>query len=152
LQTLKRSQRPTDQAIEEYYCFAESFFINLAKAIMPIKEFFDAEKEEDIVKKYRGEFGGNILFRPLGLIIITEVIAKITETKSIDYAFAVLKDLPLSLSEKPYVDAFWIRKTSSINPKAKAVVRDMLLIEAKVYTNSAKILAIQQKHDKILNP
>jgi DNA sulfur modification protein DndB len=152
LQTLKKSQRPTDQAIEEYYRFAESFFIDLAKAVMPIKEFFDAKKEEDVVKKYRGAFGGNILFRPLGLIIITEVIAKIAETKSIDYAFAVLKDLPMSLSEKPYIDAFWIKKTSSINPKAKAVVRDMLLVEAGVYSNSAKKISIQQKYDKILNP
>lgn len=152
LQALKKSQRPTDQAIEEYYRFAESFFINLAKAVMPIKEFFDAEKEEEVVKKYRGGFGGNILFRPLGLIIITEVIAKIAETKSIDYAYAVLKDLPMNLCEKPYVDAFWIRKTSSINPKAKAVVRDMLLVEAGVYSNAAKKSSIQQKYDKILNP
>jgi len=152
LQKMKKSQRPDDDEIENYYKFALTFFQKLSETFLPIKEFFCSEREEDVVKKYRGEFGGYILFRPLGLIIITEVIAKITEKKSLDEAFSVIKDLPMSLTEAPYVDAFWIQKTSSINTKAKAVVRDMLLIEANVFISPAKIRSIKLKYDKILNP
>lgn len=152
MQTLKRSKRPSDTEIEEYFQYSINFFIRLSDAFSPLQEFFNSNKEENIVKKYRGEFGGNILFRPLGLIIVTEVIAKICETKTIDEAFGFIKKIPSDLSESPYIDAFWVGKTSSINTKAKAVVRDMLLIDAGYYTNSSKVQSIRQKYDKILNP
>lgn len=152
LQSLKNSQRPKDDEIDEYYAFAVSFFEKLSQTFEPLNEFFKSDNEESVVKKYRGDFGGNILFRPLGLIIMAEVIAKISETKSIDSAFAIVKDLPTSLSAEPYVDTFWNSKSASINTKAKVVVRDMLLMEAGVYSSPAKIKSIKEKYDKILRP
>lgn len=152
LYSLKNSQRPEDEEIEEYFKFAVSFFEKMAHTFESLREFFDADNEEIVVKKYRGNFGGSILFRPLGLVIMAEVISKIAETKSIDEAFSIVRDLPTDLSKYPYVDAFWIKKTSSINTKAKTVVRDMLLVEAGVYTTPTKVKSIKDKYDKILNP
>lgn len=151
LQSLKNSQRPKDDEIDDYFKFAVSFFEKMAKTFKPLSEFFKSDNEESVVKKYRGDFGGDILFRPLGLIIMAEVIAKICETKSIDVAFSIVKELPTNLSNEPYVDTFWISKSASINTKAKIVVRDMLLIKAGVYSSPAKIKLIKEKYEKILN-
>jgi len=149
---LKKSQRPNDKEIESYYNYALMFFDELSKALPPINEFFCTKDEKKVIAKYRSESGGNILFRPLGLIMITEVIAEIAKKKSLHDAFTQVKKLPMDLSQKPYVDAFWIKKTSSINPKAKPVVRDMLLIEANIISSPAKVATIKQKYEKILNP
>jgi len=43
-----------------------------------LDEFFGAKNTKLVVKEYRGSHGGHVLFRPIGLEIMTRVIARLT--------------------------------------------------------------------------
>ena len=92
--------RPDDEILDEYFKFAENYFIQLRKNYMELDEFFSAKDTKPVVKKYRNNNGGHILFRPIGLEIITKVIAALTKDMSVDQAIRLAAQLPVKLNEK----------------------------------------------------
>lgn len=148
--SLKNGPRPKDEELAEYLQLSIDFFELLSESFKPLNEFFKSNNQELIVRKYRGEFGGNVLFRPIGLSIFFEVIASLCKDHSLEESIVIASTLPTDLSEYPFVDALWLQKTSRINSKAKTVVRDVLLVEAGAITQEKKVESIEERYQKIL--
>ncbi|AHK78742.1 hypothetical protein M911_05670 [Ectothiorhodospira haloalkaliphila] len=94
--------RADDQTLDKYLRFAESYFLQLRKNFKALDEFFSAKNTEPVVKKYRGNHGGHVLFRPIGLEIMTRVIARFTKDMSLARAAKLAAELPDSLDEEPF--------------------------------------------------
>lgn len=125
---LKR-MRPSDQELETYLKFAKEYFTLLSTAFSSLQACFAAKNPETVIKKHRHARGGHVLFRPVGLLIFTEIVATLMRTvdRTLSQSVAKLKLLPTQLSEYPYENVLWNSQTKTMNVGAKALTRDLLL-------------------------
>ena len=130
--------RPDDETLDKFFKFAESYFLQLRKNFKALDEFFSAKNIEPVVKKYRGNHGGHVLFRPIGLEIMTHVIARFTKDMSLARAAKLAAELPDSLNEEPFQWLMWEPNKKIMLNGHKVTIREVLLYmvgkNAKNYT------------------
>ena len=117
--------RPTDIALEEYYGTACEYFSILGSNFPSLAEYFRSIDFPAVVKKHRGSSGGNVLFRPIGLSLMTEVIVRLSKSRTLPDAVEMASRLPIQLSAPPYLEVLWDRRKGMSTQKA--LVRDLLL-------------------------
>lgn len=117
-----RFSRPTDARLDEFHDLAVSYFTALGKAFKPVGSLFVAKNPALVAEKHRGPHGGHLLFRPIGLDIVTKVVVEIAGTRGIGLPEAVmeLKRLPTDLAAPPYLNVIW-------DPSRQKVARDKVL-------------------------
>ena len=120
--------RPNDEKLEEYIAFADRFFRDLANVFPALKEYFHSNLDFQVIEQNRHQDGGHILFRPVGLLIIAEVIAVLVSQKiELRDALVQVGKLPVEISENPYSDVIWLSNTKKMNPKKRVLCRRLLL-------------------------
>ena len=112
LQTL----RPDDAEIDQYFAYVCDFFAHLRAHFPELDDFFSAHRTSasEVVRKYRGIQEGNALFRPVGLAIFTEVIARGTQNMTLEEATATVAKLPRELNSSPYSRVIWNPDTGTM--------------------------------------
>lgn len=124
-----KHERPSDDAIDEYYEFAVQYFQLLANAFSSVEEVFESRTPANAVKKHRSVGGGSVLFRPLGQRMFAQLVAELSKSYDLEDIFEWLSWLPTLLDQPPYADVIWdtgTRKMTSSKTDA-AIVRDVLL-------------------------
>ena len=101
-------------------------------ASLPLTEFCTASDYSAVVKKYRNPEGGSILFRPIGLTIITEIVATLVKKYPLDRCFELVSKLPTDLTAEPYNGVIW-HPTQKRMIGGKALVRNLLLYMLDAY-------------------
>lgn len=119
--------RPDDKTLEKYLQFAENYFIELGKNSPALDEFFCAKNTEPSVKKYRGNHGGYVLFRPIGLEIVTRVVARLTKDIPLKEAVKLTAKLPHDLNEEPFRWLMWDPNQKTMLNGHKVTIREILL-------------------------
>lgn len=120
--------RPGDLELKKYTDFATNYFQKLADAFPPLREYFDSTDGVKVIRKYRHRDGGHLLFRPVGLQIITEVIGSlVSPTLTLDQVIDLVGRLPMEIEGKPYADVIWMTSSHNMNPKGRPLCRDLLL-------------------------
>ena len=119
--------RPNDVTLNEYFEYAREYFAELRSNFKELNEFFTSEVTTSVVTKYRGRHGGKVLFRPLGLEIITRVIARLTKDMSLGQAVTMASLLPRNLDEAPFEGLLWDSNTKTIANGHKVTLREVLL-------------------------
>ena len=119
--------RPDDETLDKYFKFAESYFLQLGKNFEALYEFFNAKNTEPVVKKYRGSHGGHILVHPIGLEIMTRVIARFTRDMSLEQAAKLAAELPNSLNKEPFQWLMWEPNKKIMLNDHKVTIREILL-------------------------
>lgn len=122
-----QSARPADEVLKNYFAYAKSYFVLLAKYCPELKEFFDSKDPAIVVKKHRGSHGGKFLFRPLGLEIFTRIIARLTNEMSLEKAIRHAAKLPFDLTTPPYLGLMWDASNKTISNAHKVTLREVLL-------------------------
>ena len=79
-------ERPDDATLDRYFAYAERYFEMLRQHFPEMKAFFAAKDYERITAKQRGSQGGNMMFRPIGLEIMTRIIARLTKEMTLEAA------------------------------------------------------------------
>lgn len=123
-----RFERPSDQTLEQYYIFAESYFQSLGRAFPPVQEFFAAEQPMSVTEEQRGNFGGHLLFRPIGLDGFTRTAIAYCEQHKIELSAAVerLSVLPTDIAAPPFKNVIWDPISKRILISGKKLSRDIL--------------------------
>ncbi len=119
--------RPNDKDLDGYFDYAKKYFLLLRKHFGELDEFFDADDTIDVVLKHRGSHGGSALFRPIGLDIFAQIIAKLNNDHSLAQAIKLASKLPRNLSEPPYAGLMWNTGTSTIVNAHRVTLREVLL-------------------------
>ena len=119
--------RPNDEELDGYFDYAKKFFVLLRKYFDELDEFFATDDTSDVVAKCRGSHGGNVLFRPIGLDIFAQIIAKLNGDHSLTQAVKLASKLPRNLSEPPYAGLMWNTSTSTIVNDHRVTLREVLL-------------------------
>jgi DNA sulfur modification protein DndB len=119
-----RFNRPSDERLDEYYEIAVSYFTALGRAFPPVGELLRASNPGKITEKHRGDHGGHLLFRPIGLDIMTQACIAYATQRAVSLPDAVLalKAMPINLAQAPFRHVIWdpVRKTIITNGKTLA--------------------------------
>ena len=124
--------RLSDKILDKHYKDACDYFIGLTDSFSPLTEFRTASNYGATVKKYRNPAGGNILFRPIGLAIITEIISTLVKRYPLDSCFELVAKLPTDLTAEPYSGVIW-HPTQQKMIRGKILVRNLLLYMLDAY-------------------
>lgn len=134
--------RPTDTELDKFYKVAADFFEHLAVVEPALNKYFMASDPAKVCQKFRHDSGGSIYFRPIGLILMTEV-AMFLKQKTPNW-LGLLKQLPRSLDEAPFSGTIWSHR-GTIEPKHRVLCRDILLYMCGQESSKAATATLQQK-------
>ena len=141
--------RPDAQTLEKYFTYSQNYFMQLRKHYRALDEFFAATDTNPVVRKYRGNHGGHVLFRPIGLEIITRVVARFTRDMSISRAIKLAAKLPTSLNKEPYERLMWDPSRKTMLNGHKVTIREVLLYmvrkNAKNYSEATLLKRYQRE-------
>ena len=120
--------RPEDDLVERYLRYASRYFALLRKHFSEMDAFFSAKNTESIVNKHRGSHGGKVVFRPLGLEVMTRVISHLTTRDlSLEQAVALASKLPRNLDAAPFEGLMWDSGKQTITNAHKTTLREVML-------------------------
>lgn len=123
---LQRS-RPDDAKLQQYFELSQRFFKHMGKNFEELGEFLSADNSEKVVRMYRGSHGGDALFRPIGLAVITEVIAHLSKNRTMEESIKLAGKLNTSLSTEPFEGLMWDSASKRIDNSKKVTLRETLL-------------------------
>jgi DNA sulfur modification protein DndB len=87
-----------------------------------------SKQPEKVTRAQRGPHGGNLLFRPIGLEIVTRVAIEMAQERAMGLPDAVskLKSIPTDLAEAPYRDVIWDPARCTMIPAGKTLARRLI--------------------------
>ncbi|NNH79417.1 DGQHR domain-containing protein [Acinetobacter sp. ANC 5380] len=124
------TSRPNADELQLYFDYAQRYFSLLGRGFPEISEYFASNEPEEIVAKFRKFDGGSVLFRPVGLLVFTNLVAEYIKVHncSLENAFEIISKLETNLSESPYKYTIW-----NYNEKKMEVRKKSLLLETLKY-------------------
>lgn len=123
---LQRS-RPSDSDLNAYFDLAKNYISLLADNFTEFRSFLNAANPSAVVAKHRGSHGGKVLFRPVGLDILTRVVAKLTKSMSLEDAVKLASKLPRDLTSAPFATLMWNTTTKTIGNANNVTLREVLM-------------------------
>ena len=146
---LKFCRSIDEETIETYYEAAVNFFDQLADKFNPLGEYFWAKDFEKIVEKYRTPTGGCLLFRPVGLRLVVELIAELIKDNDLSVSIGLASDIPLNLDQEPFRQVIWDENRDKMIPGGRALARSLLLyMLAELPEN--KVADLGRRYGKVL--
>ena len=119
--------RQSDEVLNQHYLNACEYFKQLTNCFLPLEEFASSIDDYPIVvKKYRHSDGGSVLFRPMGLKILTEIVAVLAEKYPLTECFKMISKLPTDLTKDPYNRVIWDSSQKKII-NGSTLARNLLL-------------------------
>ncbi len=144
--------RPSDEQLQDYFQIASQYFNLLESSFVELRSCFNADDPTTEIHKYRHDHGGHVLFRPVGLLMFTEVAASLMRTAGLDMSSAVaeLKTLPTNLSEAPYTGVLWDSSTGTLSIKNRALIRDILIHYLGYIKDAKRIKKLRDRYCLLL--
>ena len=123
---LQRS-RPADDELNAYFEMAKSYISLLSKNFAEFRSFLNAANPSHVVANHRGAHGGKVIFRPVGLDMLTRVVAKLTKSMSLEDAVKLASKLPRDLTSAPFATLLWNTTTQTIGNSNNVTLREVLM-------------------------
>lgn len=123
---LQRS-RPSDSDLNAYFELAKSYIALLSEKFTEFRSFLIAANPSTIVAKHRGNHGGKVIFRPVGLDMLTRVVAKLTKSMPLEDAVNLASKLPRDLTSAPFATLLWNTTTQTIGNANNVTLREVLM-------------------------
>lgn len=123
--------RPDKSILDDFMVFTENYWTLFEESFTFINEYLLSEEEFPAYHYRRAEIGGNILFRPIGIVPFVEATLKALEKvqhlnmENIFSTFA--KMVEFSLSEKPWRNVVWSSQDYTMLTVPKPFIRNMFL-------------------------
>lgn len=102
--------RPEKNIIEEMKKLASDTYDMMCDEFDDLREFANKNVGEDMAKEYRNnKNGGHLLFRPVGLLLVFNVIRYLIEDTglSLEESISRVSNLPTSLNSQPWNGLLW---------------------------------------------
>ncbi|MDR2720506.1 MAG: hypothetical protein LBC03_06875, partial [Nitrososphaerota archaeon] len=116
---------PGEDKVDKLYQSAVTLWETFCKYFDELREIRDSEPDEEVAAKYRLADGGNILFRPIGLLLYIKIVRLLRnhEKLSLDEAVERVSKIPRDLTKAPWADLLWNTAgkrmlTDSVNRRA----------------------------------
>lgn len=110
-----RTNRPSDEDLKALYLKAVGIWKSARQYVSSLDDVLGSNPEEERASKYRGEHGGQILFRPVGLQAFAGALGRLRSEVDLETAIRSLCELPMEISEPPWNYVLW-------NPNTKRMI------------------------------
>lgn len=103
-----KRHRPEDDTIAKFYAKSTQFWNTLVEYFPALEDILTSQPDNNAAERYRNREGGHLLFRPVGLLIIANVVRQakdsgISERKAIKR----ISEVSMELTDKPWVGLLW---------------------------------------------
>ncbi len=154
--TAFKRHRPEDSAIAEYYANSKQFWDTLIEHFPPLREILTSEPDKCIAGRYRNREGGHLLFRPVGLLIIAQVVRQAKDSGlSEKEAIKRISEVSMELTDKPWVGLLWDkinqRMISGTTPQKVAKQLLFYFIGGDLTDMKTDVEAVQREYAGLLN-
>ena len=104
-----KTRRPAEAEVDRLFAKARSFWDALCSSFDSLRELRDSSPEENIAGQYRDRGGGNLLYRPVGLMLIGRVVVDLLGSTgmSLSDAVRIVGRTPVNLSRAPWLGLLW---------------------------------------------
>ena len=103
-----KRHRPDDNEISEFYAKSACFWDTMIEYFPPLQEVQVSQSDENIAGHYRHRGGGHLLFRPVGLLIIAQVVRQAKDSGlSEQEAIKRISEISMELTDEPWVGLLW---------------------------------------------
>ena len=144
---LTKARQP-DHILDEHYQNACDYFKRLTDSFLPLQEFVDSGDDyPGVVERYRHSEGGSVLFRPMGLKILTEVVGVLSEKYLLLECCEMISELPTDLTQDPYNGVIWDPSEKKIIG-GKTLARNLLLY--MLYHPPKDVGELREEYAKVL--
>ena len=100
--------RPTDAKIRQYYNRAVELWDAIQNSFPPVDALAESNRESKVASQYRGLHGGHLLFRPVGLLLVIDVLNRfLGEGKKLVPTVRRLAKAPMELANEPWNELLW---------------------------------------------
>ena len=154
-QEFKR-HRPEDNTIAEFYDESEKFWNMLVEHFPPLQEILKSSPDSKIAGRYRNRKGGHLLFRPIGLLIIAQVIRQVKDLGMCEKeAIKRVSKIPMELTDKPWVGLLWDKTNQRMitGTPSQKVAKQLLFyaIGGELVDMKTNVEALQREYAGLLN-
>jgi DNA sulfur modification protein DndB len=118
--------RLKDEELDALYVSVCGLFNSLFKMNAALKEY-NTNKYTEAVTKYRHKEGGNVFYRPIGWLIMINVMAELTNKYDLKKSLELLMLLPDDFSELPFRGIVWNPAKKVILTKGRGMATRLLL-------------------------
>ncbi|SEF67255.1 DNA sulfur modification protein DndB [Sphingobacterium lactis] len=148
--------RPTDEELAQFKTFTFDFWNSLVNNYENINEFVKKEIEEDnSAAEYRNQrTGGNLLFRPIGLLPFVKAVNRITHTTKtpIEDVIKKFEEQSFTLNTKPWKNLIWDDVSKTMIMGNKNIIELVLIYKYdQNLLKSSEIEKIKKKYITVLN-
>ena len=103
-----KRHRPADNEITKFYVKSAKFWNTMVEHFPPLAEVMESQPGEDVAGRYRHRAGGHLLFRPVGLLIVANVVRQAKDSGlSEREAIKRISETPMTLTDEPWVGLLW---------------------------------------------
>lgn len=131
--------RPDEDIIMEIYNYVKDYWFEFISNVTVIKEFIN--KEDKPAVEYRNKLGGNLLFRPIGIIefVKASVVIAERENKDFKYVLQQMNKIQLNINSSVWQGVVWDGK-KIINRVNTTLIRLIMLelVSKKLLTEVEK--------------
>lgn len=130
--------RPDEDVVDEIFDYVKEYWSSFIYNIPPIKKF--VKSVDKPAEEYRNKDGGNLLFRPIGIIefVKSSVIVAKRQNKDWNYVLKQMSNIQLNLNSQIWKGVVWDGKkiinrvnTNLIRLIIMRLVSEMILTEAE---------------------
>ena len=103
-----KRHRPEDNIIAEFYSNSVQFWDTLIEYFPALEQILTSQPDNNIAGRYRNREGGHLLFRPVGLLIIANVVRQAKDLgMSEREAIKRISEVSMELTDEPWVGLLW---------------------------------------------
>lgn len=122
--------RPSDNVLSSIQDYNEQFWVEFQNSFEFIQDYLSADQQNAATAYRNNQNGGNILFRPIGILPFVQVvlhIAKNEPDKSLREVFEMFSIINFNLVEKPWRNTVWSPQDNTMIMAPRTFIRDMLV-------------------------
>ena len=154
--TAFKRHRPEDHTIAEFSGNSAHFWDRMVVHFPPLKEVLAGQPDENIAGRYRHRAGGHLLFRPVGLLIIANVVRQAKDA-GLDEREAIkrISEVSMELTDEPWVGLLWdkINQRMISGTILQKVAKQILFytIGGNLADMKTNVEAVQREYAGLLN-
>ena len=151
-----KRHRPDDITIDEFYANSVQFWNTLIECFPPLEKIVASKPEENIAGCFRNRDGGHLLFRPVGLLIIAQVV-RLAKDSGMPEKVVIkrISEVSMELTDKPWVGLLWDktnkRMISGTTPQKVAKQLLFYIIGGDLSVIKTSFEAVRREYAGLLN-
>jgi DNA sulfur modification protein DndB len=100
--------RPSEEVIERFYERAVNFWDMMTDYYEPLQTVRDSDPRDNVASEYRHREGGHLLFRPIGLLLVVNVIRTLLDCgQPLSEAIQKVSRVPMDIAKEPWSGLLW---------------------------------------------